>query len=145
VLGAELTGTLRAPLSEGLLSGPLDNLDKVRLTGTRCAACGEVSLGQRALCPNCGRDSIETIALAERGTLWSFTVIRHRPPGDYAGKEPFEPFGLGLIELADGLRVLSPIECDITSLKIGMDLKFKAYARPAPTGERVLFTFTPAV
>ncbi len=133
----------RTALRDGLLSGPLEHLEDVRLTGSQCSGCGEVSLGQTQLCPNCGRDSVKPISLARDGMLWSYTIIRHRPPGDYAGKDPFEPFGLGLIELPDGLRVLSPIEGDIASLKIGMKLTFKAYARPTQTGERVLFTFAP--
>lgn len=140
----DLAGSGRTPLREGLLSGSLDQLGDVRLTGSRCAACGEVSLGETSLCPNCGGGSVETVALAERGVLWSFTVIRHRPPGDYQGKDPFEPFGLGLVELPDGLRVLSPIDGDIAALEVGMKLRFEAYARATPKGERVLFTFRPA-
>ena len=134
---------MRAPLHEGLLWGDLGRLDGVRLAGTKCRDCGEVSLGERNPCPNCGGVAVETIALARDGVLWSFTVIRHRPPGDYAGPDPFQPFGLGLVELPEGLRVVSPIAADVTSLKIGMPLKFEAYARQAPEGERVLFHFAP--
>jgi uncharacterized OB-fold protein len=143
-MGEALAGSVRTPLREGLFSGSLDDLDAVCLTGSRCSECGEVSLGQESLCPNCGGASVETIPLAKQGVLWSFTVIRHRPPGGYGGDDPFEPFGLGLIELPEGLRVLSPIDCDIAALKVGMRLNFTAYVRPTPEGERVLFTFAPA-
>ena len=136
-------GTARTPLRDGMLSGPLDAPEQLRLVGSRCRNCNEVSLGTNALCPNCGGDSLDQIPLAERGTLWSFTVVRHRPPGNYGGKDPFEPFGLGLIELPEGLRVLAPIDADIAALKIGMPLKFKAVVRSAETGERILFAFTP--
>lgn len=116
----------------------------MRLTGSRCPQCGEVSLGERVLCPNCGGDAVETVALGEDGVLWSYTVIRHRPPGNYEGQEPFAPFGLGLVELPDGLRVLSPLACDISALQIGMRLRFKAHLRLSAEGERILFTFEEA-
>ena len=43
------------------------------------------------------------------------------PPGAYKGPEPFVPFALGLVELPEGLRVMSPLEGDIDALKIGND------------------------
>jgi len=135
----------RVPVREGLLIGPLADLDRVRLAGCRCTACGETSLGSKTICPNCGRNTVSDVLLARRGVLWSFTVVRHRPPGNYKGPEPFVPFGLGLVELPDGLRVLSPIDCDVAHLKIGLELQFKPYVRKDPHGREVVaFTFEPA-
>jgi uncharacterized protein len=136
---------MRAPLREGLLTGSLRHLDTIRLAGCLCANCGEISLGERAICPNCGRDSVTTIPLGTIGTLWSFTVIRHRPPGDYRGPDPFVPFGLGLVELPEGLRVLTPLKCDVTALRIGLPLRFTPYLRHDPDREVVVFTFEPHV
>jgi uncharacterized protein len=132
-----------APLREGLLTGNLSQLESVRLAGCKCTNCGETSLGERVICPNCGRDTVQTISLGNVGTLWSFTVIRHRPPGDYRGPTPFVPFGLGLVELPEGLRVLSPIDCDVDALKIGLPLRFKPYVRHDPEREIVAFTYEP--
>jgi uncharacterized protein len=132
-----------APLREGLLTGDLHNIATVRLAGCKCADCGETSLGERPICPNCGRDGVMTIPLGNVGTLWSFTVIRHRPPGDYRGPTPFAPFGLGLVELPEGLRVLSPIDCAIDTLTIGLPLRFKPYVRHDPDRDVVAFAFEP--
>jgi uncharacterized OB-fold protein len=121
----------------------LDQLGTVRLAGCKCASCGEVSLGERAICPNCGRDTVQTVSLGNVGTLWSFTVIRHRPPGDYRGPDPFVPFGLGLVELPEGLRVLSPIYCDLDALRIGLPLRFKPYVRHDPDKDVIAFAFEP--
>jgi len=135
----------RAPIRQGLLSGPLAQLDRVRLAGTTCTSCGETVLGVSELCANCGRDTVREIALSERGTLWSYTVIRHRPPGAYKGPEPFVPFGVGLVELPDGLRVMSPIACVPDKLRIGLELQFKPYVRRDENGrEIVAFDFEPA-
>ena len=128
----------RTPIREGLLSGPLAELDRVRLAGCKCDACGETSLGSRTICPNCGRDTVHDIALSDRGFLWSYTIVRHRPPGNYKGPEPFVPFGLGLVELPDGIRVLAPIQCDITKLEIGLELRFKPYVRTDGDGREVV-------
>lgn len=87
---------------------------------------------------------MRNIALADHGTLWTYTVVRHRPPGDYRGPEPFAPFGLGLVELPDGLRVLSPIDCPLDQLRVGLPLQFKAGLRLDTDGrETVTFSFEP--
>ena len=137
------SGSLRVPVREGLLAGDLEQLDRVRLSGTKCQGCGEVSLGKNATCPNCGGDAVAEVALSDHGVLWSYTVVRNRPPGDYKGKDPFVPFGLGLVELPDGIRVLSPLDVEITSLKIGMPLKFRTFVQhlDAESREVVAFTF----
>jgi uncharacterized OB-fold protein len=134
-------GRDRVPIREGLLTGDLSRLGQVRLAGCRCESCGETSFGHRSLCPNCGRDTVEDLSLSDRGTVWTYTVVRHRPPGAYKGPEPFEPFGLGLVELPDGLRVMSPIECDIDKLRIGMPVRFKPYVRHDPDRDVVAFAF----
>lgn len=134
----------RVPIREGLLSGSLSQLDRVKLAGSKCTSCGETSLGTKDTCPNCGRNMVRKVSLSDRGILWSFTVVRHRPPGNYMGVEPFEPFGLGLVELPDGLRIFSPIQCDIDRLEIGMELRFKPYVRHDTEHDVVAFTFEAA-
>jgi len=135
----------RTAVHEGLLCGALDRLEEVRLAGTRCQTCGEVSLGTQTLCPNCGTGVVASVALSREGTLWSYTVIRHCPPGDYLHRDTFVPFGSGLVELADGLRVLAPIDCPIDELEIGMKLRLDPYVVQTGTGELVLFRFIAAV
>ena len=70
---------------------------------------------------------MKPVALANEGKLWTYTVIRNRPPGDFKGPSPFEPFGEGHVELPDGIRVLSPLVGNVDSFSIGMRMKFEAY------------------
>jgi hypothetical protein len=84
-------------------------------------------MGTVSSCSNCGGDRFDTIPLAGTGTLWTYTVIRNRPPGDYRGPEPFVPFAEGLVEVPEGIRVLSPLGGDIERLAIGIEMKFEAY------------------
>jgi uncharacterized protein len=116
---------VRIPIREGLFAGSLDDLAAVHLQGSRCRDCGEVTLGQNSNCPNCGGHSTDPIELADHGSLWTYTVIRHKPPGDYRGPDPFKPFCLGLVELPDGIRVLAPIEGDVESMKIDLPLRLR--------------------
>ena len=115
------------PIREGLFTVPLSPLEQAKLAGSKCRACGEVSLGTVSSCPNCAGEDLEVIPLSRRGSLWTYTVIRHRPPGDYKGPEPFAPFGEGLVELSEGIRVKSPIDGDVEKLKIGMELELVVY------------------
>ena len=117
----------RVPIREGLFTTPLSPLEQVSLAGSKCRNCGEVSLGTVYSCPNCAGEDLEVIPLSQRGKLWTYTVIRHRPPGDYKGPDPFVPFGEGLVELAEGIRVKSPIDGDVDRLRIGTELVLVVY------------------
>jgi uncharacterized OB-fold protein len=115
----------RIPIRERLLSTPLSPLEDVRLLGSKCKNCGEVGLGEMSSCQNCAGEDLVVIPLSQKGKLWTYTVIRNRPPGDFKGKVPM---GEGLVELPEGIRVKSPLGGDVEKLEIGMDLKFTAYS-----------------
>ena len=135
----------RRAIREGLFAGDLADVSSLRLQGSRCPACGETAFGHRTHCPQCSHAPLEYLPLGAHGTLWTFTIVRHRPPGDYRGPEPFEPFGLGLVEVAEGVRVMSPIRCAPDALAIGMPLVFVPDVRTEPDGtEVVAFAFAPA-
>ncbi|MGE5254399.1 MAG: Zn-ribbon domain-containing OB-fold protein [Planctomycetaceae bacterium] len=84
-------------------------------------------MGKRQTCANCGGVDLEGIPLSRRGKLWTYTIIRHKPPGDYKGPDPFVPFGLGMVQLPEGIRVMSPIQCELEKIKIGMELEMEVY------------------
>ncbi|MFH1484481.1 MAG: OB-fold domain-containing protein [Chloroflexota bacterium] len=112
------------PIREDFFDGPLSHPAQVRLAGCRCGSCGEVFFGKRTACENCQSEDLTGLTLGRQGKLWSYTVIRHRPPPPYVGPEPFVPFGVGWVELPEGVRVLSALTgCDVDKLKAGMDLE----------------------
>ena len=111
-------------VKDDFLSKPLYPLDKVCLMGTGCRDCGEVFLGEAIACEQCQSENLESIALSRAGKLYSYTINWNRPPGDYKGAEPFQPFAVGLVELPEGIRVLSVLtDCDFDKLRAGMDLE----------------------
>ncbi len=60
---------------------------------------------------------------SRRGTVWSYTENRYAPPPPYPSPDPFEPFAVAAVELADeGLIVLGKVvEGTLAAdLKVGM-------------------------
>ncbi len=79
-------------------------------------------------CPNpgCDSDALESVALSRRGRLWSYTENRYPPPAPYPAADPFEPFAIAAVELADeGIIVLGKvIEGTLAAdLKVGMEME----------------------
>ena len=112
----------RVGVREDIFTMPLHPAEQVKLKGSQCHVCGEIFLGKHLSCGNCAQEKMGEITLSTNGKLWTYTVVRNRPPGDYKGPDPFVPFAEGLIELPEGIRLLSPLtECDVDNLAIGSD------------------------
>ena len=135
------SATSRRAIRRDIFSESIECPKDLRLRGSKCAKCGEVALGQASSCPNCGSGEVADIALSTHGELWSFTIIHHRPPGDYLGPAVFEPFGLGLVELAEGIRVLAPICGDVSKLRIGLQVQFRSSLLHSAGQEVMAFEF----
>lgn len=135
----------RIPIKDGVLTAPLTDLNEVRLSGSRCRTCGEVALGKASSCQNCAGEDMESIPLGQYGKLWTYTVIRNRPPGDYKGPDPYIPFGEGLVEMPEGIRVKTPLGVAPDKLEVGMELKFVAFPLYTNTdhNEVISFRFDP--
>jgi len=109
------------PIAQGLFEW-LD--DGAHLIGSKCLECGEVTFPTSAFCPQCCRQTTERILLSQRGRLHSFTVQRFKPPPPYKGVDPFQPYGVGVIELPEGLRVTSVLEeSDPDRLRVGIEME----------------------
>jgi uncharacterized OB-fold protein len=75
------------------------------------------------LCPYTGADDVEPVRLAERGTVWLWTAVTAPPPGDSGAV----PFGFGVVELPDGLRLVTRItEADPAALEPGLAMRLVA-------------------
>jgi uncharacterized OB-fold protein len=98
---------------EGLVDGG-------RLVGGHCRACDKPHFPELTTCPYCSSDDVERRALSDRGTLWGWTAVTAAPPG-YRGETPF---GFGVVELPEGLRVITRItEADPDALRFGQPMK----------------------
>lgn len=139
---------MRLPIREDLFTMPLDDLKQAKLRGSSCKNCGEVFLGKASACGNCAEDDMTGLTFSNRATLWSYTVIRYQPPGDYKGPvDPFVPFVLGLVELPEGIRILAPLtERDIDKIKIDMplELEIAPLYKDDDGNEVIAFSYRPA-
>lgn len=133
------------PIQEGLFTWPAD---EPHLIASRCRDCAEVTFPRQASCPACTGNATEEIPLSRRGRLWTWTVQRFPPPSPpFVGeRERFEPFGVGYIELPEGLRVESRLtESDAERLEIGMEMELviEEFDRDAQGRARMSFAFKP--
>ena len=79
-----------------------------QLIGSRCAACSAVTWPRQSRCPRCSGPEMVEELLPRRGTLIAWTTQGFVPKLPYAGSrsaEAFAPFGIGLIQLGDAVRV----------------------------------------
>jgi uncharacterized OB-fold protein len=96
-----------------------------RLLGTRCTVCGTHYFPRTPRCtnPTCRSASVEEAMLGPKGVLFSYTVQHYPPPAPFRYDQPFQPYGVGLVELEQGLRVIALLKLDPAALKIGMPLE----------------------
>jgi uncharacterized OB-fold protein len=93
-----------------------------KLLGTQCEACERVSFPAAQLCPYCRSNDLRTRWLSDSGNIFSYTIVRIPVPG-YAGQVPY---GLGVVELPDGIRVASVLVADpLEALSVGAPVHFR--------------------
>lgn len=94
--------------------------DEPRLLGSRCLSCGGHHFPRHDTCAYCSSDQIEQLELSATGKLWAWTAVTAAPPG-YAGEVPY---GFGVVELPEGLRVVTRLtEADPSRLASGQAMR----------------------
>ncbi|HLG00106.1 MAG TPA: Zn-ribbon domain-containing OB-fold protein [Acidimicrobiia bacterium] len=115
-----MTTTARVPAIEGWFT--LDDAAP-RLLGLKCGECGTVVFPPRALaCPNpaCPATDLASVELSRTGTVWSYTVNHYAPPEPYMSPDPFVPYAVAAVELADEqIVVLGQVAGDPSTLAVG--------------------------
>lgn len=117
--------------------------DEPQLIGGRCGACGAVAFPHQGSCPRCGDLAMARHLLPRRGTLWTFTTQEFLPKEPYASGETLEtftPYGVGLVQLGDEVRVEGRLtEGDASKLRIGMSVQLVIVPfRVEPDGTEIL-------
>jgi uncharacterized OB-fold protein len=81
----------------------------------RCQDCVRAVFYPRALCPHCSSTHLTWERASGHGTIYSYTVV-HQAYGPFAGQVPFV---VALIDLEEGVRLLSRIAGARESVQIG--------------------------
>jgi uncharacterized OB-fold protein len=115
-----------APVTDGLF---VERDDGIHLLGSRCAACGGHHFPVTGVCTYCSSTEVTPVELSREGVLWAFTAVTAAPPG-YLGAVPF---GFGVVELPEGLRVITLLtESDPARLRLGQPMRLVVH----PLGAR---------
>jgi len=92
------------------------------LVGGRCTNCGRHQFPRSSVCPYCGGDDVAEALLSQDGTVWAWTAVTAAPPG-YRGEVPY---GFGVVELPEGLRVITRLtEPDPSKLRSGQRVRLQ--------------------
>ena len=115
------------------------------LQGTRCGGCGHTFVGERSVCAKCyARDKMAAVHLAEKGKLYSFSIVHRSFPGVET------PFIDVIIDLADGAHIkgiLRGVEPDPAKVVFDMPVKIE-YREIVPPGAKekyLTYNFVPDV
>jgi uncharacterized protein len=115
--------------------------EKLSLTGSRCDACQEVVLAIAPRCANCGSEALERLQLDDHGVVWTYTICHQAGPG--SSRPDDVPHVIGLVELAQGLRMVAPLGVPPAALRVGLPVRLAPLILSA-TGagpERISFQY----
>jgi len=99
------------------------------LIGSRCRACGNYFFPKESRScrnPGCGASELEEVQLSARGRLWSYTNNCYAPPPPYVAADPFEPYAVAAVELADEkIVILGQVTpgVRVEDLEVGMEME----------------------
>jgi len=104
--------------------------ERPRLIGSRCRRCRTYFFPRESFAcrnPRCQASELEDIPLSTTGTLWSFTDNHYAPPAPYVSPDPFQPYAIAAVELADEKMVVlgqvaSGVPIDALAVGMKMDL-----------------------
>ena len=120
-----------------------------QLRGSKCRACSAKVFPAQDQCPACSVGEMTELLLPRKGTLVAWTTQGFPPGLPYAGPtgDDFRPFGMGLVQLGDVVRVEGRLtESDPAKLRFGMDVELTVipFTTDAEGNEVVTFAFHPA-
>lgn len=119
-----------------------------QLIGSQCGACGATVFPVQDHCPKCSGGDMSEVKLPRRGTIVAWTTQGFAPGPPYAGPtgKDFVPFGVGLVQLGDVIRVEGRLtENDPAKLEFGQEVELTMipFATDADGNEVVTFAFKP--
>lgn len=120
-----------------------------QLIGSRCGDCSATVFPAQQRCPRCSGDAMTRELLPRTGTLVAWTTQGFPPGPPYLGPagRDFVPFGVGLVQLGEVIRVEGRLtENDPDRLEFGMAVELTMVPLNTDTdGNEILtFAFRPA-
>lgn len=145
-----MTQATQAPQARPAIEGWFTAGDEPALIGSRCTTCTTVYFpptGGFCRNPACDGESFEQAELSRRGRIWSYTDAQYQPPAPYIPQtDPYEPFALAAVELAEGIVVLGQVAkgYGVADLKVGHEAELVVETLYADDeGERTIWRWRP--
>lgn len=116
-----------------------DSYDGIRLLAGRCSDCGTLIFPAPPICHRCLCEEIETESLPSEGVLYSFTEMHVGPV------EVDKPFGLGYIDLTEGIRVFARLAAPAAGWRIDAPMRLvpHVYGGDATGASLSTYAFAP--
>ena len=119
---------MRQPRAEPVVEGLFEYSDEgIVLRGAHCMQCDALYFPAPVACrnPDCNRSDLGLCRLPSIGTLYSYSWQNYRPPEIFAVDE-WQPYAIGMVDIAPGLRVMARLSVPREKLTIGMSLELTA-------------------
>ncbi len=81
-----------------------------------CKGCGKPHFYPRTACPHCWGEEYEWKKAKGTATIHTFAVVRANPPSAF---RDLMPFTIAILDLAEGVRMLSNVVGEAKDLSIG--------------------------
>lgn len=119
-----------------------------QLIGCLCGSCGATAFPVQDHCPRCSSGDMSELLLPRRGTVVAWTTQGFPPGAPYLGPtgKDFVPFGVGLVQLGDVIRVEGRLtENDPAKLRFGQEVELTMipFTTDADGDDIVTFAFKP--
>lgn len=94
-----------------------EGLEAKQLLIPYCTACGRPHFYPRSACPHCWcEEDYEWREARGTGVIHTYTIVRNNPPPAFV---PMLPFSVAIIQLDEGVRLLSNIVGEYEDMAIG--------------------------
>ena len=86
----------------------------------RCADCGAAHFYPRPFCPRCWSTRVSWERASGRAELYTWSVVHHNDLPPFRDRLPYVA---AVVDLVEGPRVMTTVDCEPDELAIGMDLR----------------------
>jgi uncharacterized OB-fold protein len=114
-----MAGLIPKPILDGDSRQYWEGLKNRELWLQQCNDCHQHIFYPRSICPHCFSEEINWVKSEGTGTIYSYTVV-HRGIGAFKEQVPFV---VAIVELDEGVRMMTRIKEDSRELKIDEKVK----------------------
>ena len=94
-----------------------EGLEEGKLLIPYCKSCGKAHFYPRSACPHCwSEEEYDWREAKGSGVIHTFTIVRANPSPEFV---PMLPFSVAIVELEEGIRLLSNVVGEYEDMAIG--------------------------